>query len=87
MSVTYVGNSNYHQSQGRNINPLYENDTQHRLGVCGGTCGYTGTALNANLYRPYQGWGTIAAHGNGCELELQFAPGRLAGHGVEEPDV
>jgi hypothetical protein len=60
LSVTYVGNSNYHQSQGRNINPLYENDTQHRLGVCGGTCGYTGTALNANLYRPYQGWGAIA---------------------------
>ena len=27
LSVTYVGNSNYHQSQGRNINPLCENDT------------------------------------------------------------
>jgi len=60
LSVTYVGNSNYHQSQGRNINPLFENDTQHRLGVCGSTCGYTGTALNSNLYRPYQGWGAIA---------------------------
>jgi hypothetical protein len=60
MSVTYVGNSNYHQSQGRNINPLFENDTDHRLGVCGSTCGYTGSALNANLYRPYQGWGAIA---------------------------
>jgi hypothetical protein len=59
-SVTYVGNSNYHQSQGRNINPLYENDTEHRLGVCGSTCGYTGSPLNANLYRPFQGWGAIA---------------------------
>jgi hypothetical protein len=59
LSVTYVGNSNYHQSQGRNINSLAENDS-HRLGVCGGTCGYTGAALNANLYRPYQGWAAIA---------------------------
>ena len=59
LSVTYVGNSNYHQSQGRNINSLTENDP-HRLGVCGSTCGYTGATLNANLYRPYQGWSTIA---------------------------
>jgi hypothetical protein len=60
MSVTYVGNSNYHQSRGRNINTLAENDTEHRLGVCGGTCGYTGTQMVANRYRPYQGWATIA---------------------------
>ncbi|MFB3778361.1 MAG: carboxypeptidase regulatory-like domain-containing protein [Bryobacteraceae bacterium] len=59
MSVTYVGNSNYHQSRGRNINSLAENDP-NRLGVCGGTCGYTGTALTANLYRPYRGWAAIA---------------------------
>jgi len=60
LTVTYVGNSNYHQSRGRNINTLLENDTQNRLGVCAGTCGYTGAALNANLYRPYRGWATIA---------------------------
>ncbi|MEO8592612.1 MAG: TonB-dependent receptor [Candidatus Solibacter sp.] len=60
MTVTYVGNSNFHQSQGRNINAIPEGDTTHRLGVCGSTCGYTGAALNANLYRPYQGWGTIS---------------------------
>jgi hypothetical protein len=59
MAVTYVGNSNYHQSQGRNINSLTEDDPR-RLGVCGGNCGYSGTALNANLYRPYQGWAAIA---------------------------
>ena len=59
-TVTYVGNSNYHQSEGININSLYQNDTQDRLGVCGATCGYTGATLNANLYRPYLGWGTIA---------------------------
>jgi hypothetical protein len=59
VGVTYVGNSNYHQSEGININSLAENDP-HRLGVCGSTCGYTGTQLNANLYRPYQGWAAIA---------------------------
>jgi len=59
LSVTYVGNSNYHQSEGININTLAQNDP-NRLGVCGGTCGYTGAQLNANLYRPYQGWSSIA---------------------------
>jgi hypothetical protein len=59
LSVSYVGNSNYHQSEGININPLSQSDTQDRLGVCGSVCGYTGTPLNPNLYRPYQGWGTI----------------------------
>ena len=59
LSVSYVGNSNYHQSEGININTLRQNDP-NRLGVCGGTCGYTGAALNANLYRPYLGWGSIA---------------------------
>ncbi len=58
MTVAYVGNSNYHQSEGININSLAQNDP-NRLGVCGSTCGYTGTQLNANLYRPYQGWGAI----------------------------
>ncbi|MGC9973292.1 MAG: carboxypeptidase regulatory-like domain-containing protein [Bryobacteraceae bacterium] len=60
LTVSYVGNSNYHQSEGRNINAIDPNNTAVRMGVCGGTCGYTGTALNPNLYRPYQGWGTIA---------------------------
>ncbi len=59
LSVSYVGNSNYHQSEGININTLLQNDP-NRLGVCGGTCGYTGAQLNANLYRPYQGWASIA---------------------------
>jgi hypothetical protein len=61
LSVTYVGNSNYHQSEGININTLAQNDP-HRLGVCGAaTCGYTGGAtLNANLYRQYLGWSSIA---------------------------
>ncbi len=76
LSVTYVGDSNYHQSEGVNINPLAQNDP-NRLGVCGGTCGYTGPALNANLYRPYQGWSTIApmvmgANSNYNSLQVAF---------------
>ncbi|MBV9743969.1 MAG: hypothetical protein JO099_09415, partial [Acidobacteriia bacterium] len=59
LTVTYVGNSDYHQAYGININSLPEN-SPNRLGVCGANCGYTGTPLNPNLYRPYQGWGTIA---------------------------
>ena len=59
LTVTYVGNENYHQSEGVGINTLPQNDS-HRLGVCGGNCGYSGTTLNANLYRPYQGWSSIA---------------------------
>jgi hypothetical protein len=75
LTVTYVGDSNYHQSQGRNINSLAENDP-HRLGVCGSTCGYTGTQLNANLYRPYLGWAAIAPmelSGNSNYNSLQVA--------------
>jgi hypothetical protein len=59
MTVSYVGNSNYHQSMGRHINTLAKDDP-NRLAVCGGTCGYTGTSVNANLYRPYLGWAGIA---------------------------
>jgi hypothetical protein len=77
LTVTYVGNSNYHQSEGININALSPSDTQDRLGVCGSTCGYTGTPLNANLYRPYLGWGTISpmymdANSNYESLQIGF---------------
>jgi hypothetical protein len=60
MTVSYVGNSNYHQTQGRNINYVNPSDTATRLAICGTTCGYSGTPLTANFYRPYLGWGTIA---------------------------
>ena len=59
LTVTYVGNENYHQSEGVNINTLPQN-SPYRLGVCGSVCGYTGTPLNPNLYRPYLGWSSIA---------------------------
>jgi len=59
LSVSYVGNENYHQSMGRHINTVKE-DTTIRTQVCGATCGYSGTTLNPNLYRPYLGWGSIA---------------------------
>jgi hypothetical protein len=60
LTATYVGNSDYHQSEGLAINTLAANDP-NRLGVCGRNCGYTGTPLNPNLYRPYQGWGGISS--------------------------
>ena len=77
LTVTYVGNSNYHQSEGVNINALSPSNTQDRLGVCGSTCGYTGSPLNANLYRPYLGWGTISpmfmsANSNYESLQIGF---------------
>jgi len=59
LSVSYVGNSNFHQTEGININPLPQSDTTDRLAVCGSVCGYTGVQANANLYRAYQGWSTI----------------------------
>jgi hypothetical protein len=59
LSVSYVGNSNFHQTEGVNINPLSPSDTTDRLAVCGSVCGYTGVQANANLFRPYQGWSTI----------------------------
>ena len=60
LTVSYVGNSNYHQSMGRNINYVDPNDTATRMAICGTACGYSGSPANANLYRPYRGWGTIA---------------------------
>lgn len=77
LTVAYVGNSNYHQSEGININALSPSDVQDRLGVCGRNCGYTGTPLNANLYRPYLGWGTISpmfmdANSNYNSLQVGF---------------
>ena len=59
LSLSYVGNSNFHQSEGININTINPSDTADRMAVCGSVCGYTSIAANANLYRPYQGWGTI----------------------------
>jgi Carboxypeptidase regulatory-like domain len=77
LSVTYVGNSDYHQTEGININAIPQDETQVRAGVCGINCGYTGTPLNPNLYRPYQGWGTIepmytAANSNYESLQVGF---------------
>ena len=77
LSVSYVGNSNFHQSEGININPINPSDTADRMAVCGSVCGYTGVPANANLYRPYQGWGTIddmemGATSNYNSLQVSF---------------
>jgi hypothetical protein len=85
LTVTYVGNSNYHQSEGININALSPSDTTDRLGVCGSVCGYTGSPLNPNLYRPYLGWGTISPmymDGNSNYESLQIGFRTTAWHNL-----
>ncbi len=57
-SIGYVGDSNYHQPDVRNINPVPLNDP-NRLAICGGNCGYTGPAYNANFDRLYPGFANI----------------------------
>jgi hypothetical protein len=63
MQVTYVGSSNYHQPDARNINAVPLNNP-NRAAICGGNCtsattgGATGLS-DPNLSRPYTGFGTI----------------------------
>lgn len=57
-SIGYVGDSNYHQPDVRNINTVPLNDP-NRLAICGGNCGYTGAAYNANFDRQYPGFAGI----------------------------
>ncbi len=76
LTVSYVGNENYHQSDGRNINMAMADDAT-RLKICGTTCGYSGTRPDANRYRPYQGWSSIApmefgANSNYNSLQATF---------------
>jgi hypothetical protein len=76
LTASYVGNTNYHQSDGVNINTVLASDTI-RTQICGNTCGYTGASLNANRYRPYQGWSSIApmefgANSNYNSLQATF---------------
>ena len=84
LTVTYVGNSNYHQSEGININALSPSDTQDRLGVCGRTCGYTGSPLESQPLPAVPGLGNHLAHVHGCELQLRIAADRLPSHSVAQ---
>jgi hypothetical protein len=85
MTVSYVGNSNYHQTQGRNINYVDPNDTATRLGICGTTCGYSGAPPKCQPVPALSGLGNHRTHGDDVELQLQFAAGQRADYGVEEP--
>ncbi len=58
VSLSYVGNTSYHQTDTVEVNGLNPSDTANRLLVCGSACTGGGNQ-NANLYRPYQGWGNI----------------------------
>lgn len=59
LSVAYVGTFQYNQTNSSDINtvPL---DDPNRLAICGGSCGYTGPAYNANLDRNYPGFSDIS---------------------------
>jgi hypothetical protein len=77
LSVAYVGNSNFHQTEGINVNTLNPSDTTDRTAVCGSTCGYTGAPVIADYYRPYYGWGGITdqvmgANSNYNSLQVSF---------------
>ena len=65
LSVAYVGNENYHQSEGFQVNNVPTSDP-NRLAICGGNCGYSGTGYNANLDRPYKGWSSVDLMGFGA---------------------
>ena len=59
LSVAYVGNTGYHLTDTITINDLAESDTANRLAVCSSTVCTGGGGKNANLYRPYVGWGQL----------------------------
>ena len=87
LTVTYVGNSNYHQSEG----------TQHQCPVAkryptawafaAARAVTPERPLNANLYRPYLGWGTISPMFMSRQLQLPIAAGQLPDHGVAQPHL
>ena len=59
LEVSYVGASNYHQPDRRNINTLPQNaDPATRLQICGKNCdpNFQGSTLEPNLYRQYPGF-------------------------------
>ena len=56
--MSYVGNSNYHQSQGVNINTLAQNDPI--AWAFAAALAATRGRPKSNLYRPYLGWSSIA---------------------------
>lgn len=75
LTVGYVGSGNYHQPDVRNINTVPLSDP-NRLAICGGNCGYTGNAYNANLDRIFPGFGNITqteATGNSSYNSLQVS--------------
>jgi hypothetical protein len=78
-AVAYVGTNGSHQEDSADINTVPLNDP-NRLAICGGNCGYTGTAYNANLDRNYLGWSDIGNeenvskfHYNALQAELRIA--------------
>lgn len=61
-SVTYVGNSDFHQNDTRDINSLPLADTAHRLENCGGNCGVSNAFTDP--YRNYPGFSDMTMFEN-----------------------
>jgi hypothetical protein len=56
LNVSYVGNTAYHQTDTREMNPV-QGDA-NRLLVCGFACGSSAPSAT-NTYRPFKGWSNI----------------------------
>jgi hypothetical protein len=61
-SVTYVGNSDFHQNDTRDINSLPLYDTTHRLENCGGNCDVSNAFTDP--YRNYPGFSDMVMFEN-----------------------
>ncbi len=61
-SVSYVGNSDFHQNDTRDINSLALDDTTHRLENCGGNCGVPNAFTDP--YRNYPGFSDMVMFEN-----------------------
>ena len=84
LSVTYVGNSDFHQNDVRDINSLPLSDSTHRLQNCGGNCG----VQNANIdpYRNYPGFSDMNMFENAAVSRysgLQTAITMRTSHGLD----
>jgi len=77
LSVSYVGNSNFHQSEGININPINPSDTADRMAVCAVFAVIPAFPPTLTSYRPVSGLGTIddmemGATSNYNSLQVSF---------------
>jgi hypothetical protein len=84
LSVTYVGNSDFHQNDQREINSLSLTDTTHRLQNCGGNCKVSNAFTDP--YRNFPGFGGMSMFENAAVSRysgLQTAITMRTSHGLD----